>query len=55
MTDQPTVRDRLTSAGIRPDRQAEHLAAGRVRVDGVQVSDLDQPAPPPARVVLAAD
>ena len=30
-------------------------AAGRVRVDGEPVEDLDQAAPTPARIVLAVD
>lgn len=54
MTDQPapTVRDRLTAAGISPGRIAEHHAAGRITLDGEPVTDLDQPAAPPARVVI---
>ncbi len=32
----------------------QHVTAGRVRVDGELVDDLDQPAPEPARVVLWA-
>lgn len=50
--DVPSVGDRLTAAGIPPDRAVEHLSAGRVRVDGVQVDSFDVPAPPPARVTL---
>lgn len=49
----PTVRDRLTSAGISPDRVDAHHADGRVMLDGEPVADLDQPAPPPARIVIA--
>ncbi len=48
----PTVRDRLTAAGISPARIDEHHRAGRVLLDGVLVDDLDQPAAPPARVVI---
>lgn len=55
MTDQPAVRDRLQVAGISPERIDLHHAAGRIRCDGEQVHDLDQPAPPPARVVIAGD
>lgn len=47
-----TVRTRLSAAGLAPDRIAEHHAAGRIRVDGRRVADLDEPAPPPARVVV---
>lgn len=55
MTDAPTVRTRLTAAGISPDRILEHLESGRIRVDGELVEDLDRPAPPPARVTLGLD
>lgn len=48
----PTVAQRLQAAGIALDRVREHLTAGRVRVDGVVVTDPDFPAPPPARIVL---
>jgi hypothetical protein len=41
----PTVRDRLTTAGLSGERIEQHLTAGRVRVDGAHVSDLDAPAP----------
>ena len=56
MTDEhpeiPTVIDRLVAAGLLQERIEQHLTAGRVRVDGELVTDLDRPAPPPARVVL---
>ena len=52
--DVPTVFDRLVAAGLARERIEQHLAAGRVRVDGELVADLDRPAPPPARVVLWA-
>ena len=48
----PTAFDRLVTAGLSEERIELHLAAGRVRVDGELVTDLDRPAPPPARVVL---
>jgi hypothetical protein len=48
----PTVFDRLSAAGLSQERIEQHLMAGRVRVDGELVTDLDRPAPPPARVVL---
>ena len=46
-----TVRDRLTAAGLSSERIAEHMTAGRVRVDGQLVTDLDTPAPAGTRVV----
>ena len=59
MTDEhpeiPTVFDRLSAAGLSQERIEQHLMAGRVRVDGELVTDLDRPAPPPARVVLWAE
>ena len=48
----PTVADRLRAAGIPDDRAAEHLAAGRVRLDGQPVQDLAQSAPVGTRVTL---
>jgi hypothetical protein len=50
-----TVRDRLTAAGLSDDRITEHVTAGRVRVDGELVEDLDQAAPSPARIVLSVE
>ena len=47
-----TVRDRLAAAGLSDSRIDEHMTAGRLRVDSELVTDLDTPAPPPARVVL---
>jgi hypothetical protein len=47
-----TVRDRLTAAGLSDERIAQHLGAGRVRVDGELVTDLDTPAPVGTRVVV---
>jgi hypothetical protein len=47
-----TVRDRLTAAGLSEGRIAEHMNAGRVRVDGELVSDLDAPAPTGTRAVI---
>jgi hypothetical protein len=47
-----TVRDRLTAAGLSESRIEQHLSAGRVRVDGEHVSDLDAPAPVGTRVVI---
>jgi hypothetical protein len=46
------VRGRLAAARLSDPRIDEHMAAGRVRVDGEPVTDLDTPAPPPARVVV---
>jgi hypothetical protein len=47
-----TVRDRLTAAELSEGRIAEHMTAGRVRVDGELVTDLDSPAPAGTRVVI---
>jgi hypothetical protein len=47
-----SVLDRLTAAGLSPERIEQHLATGAVTLDGVAVSDLSVPAPPPARVVI---
>jgi hypothetical protein len=47
-----TVRDRLTAAGLSAERIEQHMAAGRVRVDGELVTDLDAPAPAGTRVVI---
>ena len=47
-----TVRDRLTAAGLSAERIEQHMAAGRVRVDGDLVADLDGPAPAGTRVVV---
>jgi hypothetical protein len=46
------VFDRLLGAGLSLERAEQHLAAGRVRVDGELVTDPYAPAPPPARIVL---
>ena len=47
--------DRLVGAGLSRERIEQHLAAGRVLVDGELVAHPDRPAPPPARVVLWAE
>ncbi len=46
----PTVRDRLRY--LSDERVTEHLAAGRIRVDGERVDDLAAAASEPARVTL---
>ena len=51
----PTVRDRHTAAGLSDERIAQHRTAGRVRVDGELVTDLDAPAPAGTRVVVWAE
>jgi hypothetical protein len=51
----PTVRDRLTAAGLSAGRIEQHLAAGRIRLDGALVEDLDQAAAPPTRIVVGAE
>ena len=50
-----TVRDRLTAAGLSGERTEQHMTAGRVRVDGELVTDLDTPAPADTRVVVWAE
>ena len=50
-----TVRDRLTAAGLSDERIEQHMTAGRVRVDGELVTDLDAPAPAGTRVVVWAE
>ena len=50
-----TVRDRLTAAGLSDERIEQHMTAGRVRVDGEPVTDLDTPAPAGTRVVVWAE
>ena len=47
-----TVRDRLTAAGLSAERIEQHMTAGRVRVDGELVTDLDALAPVGTRVVI---
>jgi hypothetical protein len=50
--DVATVLDRLTAAGLSRESIDRHLAAEGITVDGEVVTDLQAPAPPPARVVL---
>lgn len=52
---EPTARDRLLRGGLSPARIEQHHAAGRVQMDGRRVEDLDEPAPPPARIVIRED
>jgi hypothetical protein len=47
-----TVRDRLTAAGLSDSRIEQHMTAGRLRVDGELVTDLNAPAPAGTRVVI---
>jgi hypothetical protein len=57
VTDEPaptTVRDRLTAAGLSAERIEQHMSAGRVRIDGALVTDLDMLAPAGTRVVVWA-
>jgi hypothetical protein len=49
-----TVRDRLLEAGLSIERICEHLRAGRIRVDGQTVTDLDHPVPAGGRIVLVS-
>ena len=46
----PTVRDRMRY--LSDERIADHLAAGRVHLDGEPITDLDTPAPDGSRVTL---
>jgi hypothetical protein len=47
-----TVRSRL--AGVLSDeRVTEHMARGALQLDGEVVTDLDVPAPPGTRIVIA--
>jgi hypothetical protein len=47
-----TVRDRLTAPALSAERIEQHMTAGRVRVDGELVTELDAPAPAGTRVVV---
>lgn len=47
-----TVWDRMMAMGLSEDRARQHLADGRVLVDGEVVTDPDQPASAPARIVF---
>jgi hypothetical protein len=44
----PRVIDRLRAAGLSDERIQRYLGAGAIRLDGQVVTDLEQPAPPPA-------
>jgi hypothetical protein len=48
----PTVARRMDAAGMATERVREHLAASRVRLDGVAVAVPNTPASPPARIVI---
>lgn len=55
MADYPTVvtvLDRLVAFGIAEHVARRHVRYGRVRVDGVPITDPHTPASPVARVVL---
>jgi hypothetical protein len=47
-----TVGDRLTAAALSDSRIHEYMTAGRVRVDGELVTELDTPAPTGTRIVV---
>lgn len=49
---EPTVLERLRSAGINEATARRHLVQGWVRVDGVVVTDPDLAAGRPARLVI---
>lgn len=53
--DDPRVFDRLVAAGLSIERIEQHLAAGRVRVDGQLVTDPYAPAPTDTLIVLMTD
>jgi hypothetical protein len=46
------VLDGLIAAGLSEGRIEQHLTAGRLRVDGEPVTDLDTAAPVGRRVVI---
>lgn len=48
----PTVGSRMVSAGISEDSVRQHHRAGAIQLDGEVVTDLDQPAPPPAAIII---
>ena len=52
--DATIVRGRLTAA-VSDERIEQHMVAGRLRVDGELVTDLDAPAPAVRRVMVWAD
>jgi hypothetical protein len=49
---QRTVLERLSEAGITPQRARAHLKRGWVKVDGTTVTDPDYLAGPPAHVEM---
>jgi hypothetical protein len=49
---EPTVLERMRSAGINDAAALEHLQRGWLRLDGQVITDPDHPAPPPARWVI---
>lgn len=50
----PTVLVRMLAASLSEDRARQHLAAGRVLVDGEPATAADHLATPPARIVRGA-
>lgn len=48
----PTVRDRLTAAGISAEAIDRHHVDRAIWLNGETVEDLDTPAAKPARVVI---
>jgi hypothetical protein len=48
------VFDRLLAAGLSLERIEQHLAAGRIELDGEVVTDPYRAAPPGTRIVLSA-
>ncbi len=50
----PTVGERLATT-LSAERIAMHLEAGRIRLDGRTITDLDVPAPDGSRIVFAGE
>ncbi|MCY7340430.1 MAG: hypothetical protein LH603_00805 [Pseudonocardia sp.] len=48
----PTVWSRMLSAGISEDAIRQHHINGTIHLDGAAVTDLDQPAAPPAVIII---
>lgn len=49
---EPTVQSRMLAAGISLHDIRAYFAAGRVRLNGEPITDLDQPAPRPSAISI---
>jgi hypothetical protein len=49
----PTVRDRAVGAGISEAKLLAYVEGGQLLLDGDVVCELDQPAPPGTRILVA--